>query len=236
DPAFIANKNWFSSGNPGWGVFSQGGGNFRMQMTDSKDTSLRIAGTRTNIVRDGIWHHIVVTLQVGGTRNIYLDGALNDSVPNVITGGIDTFTFTNGLGQPLAINIGEDGTGGYNDSTAVPPPAKATGGDSAIINAAIDDVGFWRRLVTPQEVAAIYNAGQQGKDFSNVGALNLGKVNVTLQGNNVNFTWTGGTGIRLQRSPSLSPTAWQDVAGTDGQSSATVAISGAGGYFRLLKP
>src|SRR6266566_2154519 len=66
-----ANKNWFASANPGWGIFAQNGGNFRVQMTDSVTTSLRIAGTRPNVVRDGSWHHIVVTLKVGGTRNIY---------------------------------------------------------------------------------------------------------------------------------------------------------------------
>src|SRR5947208_9981512 len=115
DPAIIANKNWFSSGNPGWGVFFQNGGNFRVQMTDSADTSLRIAGTRSEVIRDGNWHHIVVSLTSGGTRNIYLDGNLLSSVANVITGGIDTDSQLNGLGQPYAINIGEDGTGGYNE-------------------------------------------------------------------------------------------------------------------------
>ena len=168
DPAFIANKNWFASANPGWGIFAQNGGNFRVQMTDSVTTSLRIAGTRPNVVRDGSWHHIVVTLKVGGTRNIYFDGALNDSAANPITGGTDTDDLLNGLGLPYAVNIGEDGTGGYNDSTANPPPALPTGGDSAIYNAAIDDVGFWRRVLTDIEVSAVYSFGQLGTNLYNV--------------------------------------------------------------------
>ena len=45
DPAIIANKNWWSSGNPGWGLFFQNGGNFRVQMTDSVNTGQRIGGT-----------------------------------------------------------------------------------------------------------------------------------------------------------------------------------------------
>src|SRR5215467_198093 len=79
DPAIIANKNWYSSGNPGWGLFNQGGGNFRVQMTDSQNTANRIAGTRAEVIRDGTWHHICVALSVGGTRNIYLDGNLISS-------------------------------------------------------------------------------------------------------------------------------------------------------------
>src|SRR5262249_46303222 len=117
---------------------------------------------------DGTWHHIAVSLTVGGTRNIYLDGSLIDSVPNVLTGGIDTFDQANGLGLPFAINIGEDGTGGYNDSTANPPPALATGGDSAVYNAKVDDVGIWRRGLTDLEVANIYNFGQLGTNLYDV--------------------------------------------------------------------
>jgi len=167
DPAFIANKNWYAQANPGWGIFAQGGGNFRVQITDSQNTSLRIAGTRPNLIRDGTWHHIVVTLKVGGTRNIYLDGVLNDSVPNTITGGIDTDTLVNGEGQPYAVNIGEDGTGAYNNSSANPPPVSTTG-NSGLYNSAIDDVGIWRRVLTDLEVAAVFNFGQKGTNLFDV--------------------------------------------------------------------
>ena len=33
DPPFISNKNWNSSGNVGWGIFTQNGGNFRVNVT-----------------------------------------------------------------------------------------------------------------------------------------------------------------------------------------------------------
>ncbi|PYI83479.1 MAG: hypothetical protein DME26_14890, partial [Verrucomicrobia bacterium] len=196
DPAFFANKNWFSSANAGWGVFSQGGGNFRVQLTDSKDTSLRIAGTRPEIIRDGAWHHLVVTLQVGGSRNIYLDGVLTDTAANPITGGIDTDNLVNGSGQPFAVNIGQDGTGAYNDSTANPPPALATGGDTAIINAAIDDVGIWRRTLTPQEVQGIYIKGVASNDLTTASAGLVVKPSIAIQplgqtvspGTNVTFS------------------------------------------------
>ena len=33
DPAFLSNKDWGSSSNPGWGLFAQNGGNFRVNAT-----------------------------------------------------------------------------------------------------------------------------------------------------------------------------------------------------------
>jgi hypothetical protein len=168
DCAMIANKNWWTSGNPGFGIFFQNNGNFRVQMTDSVNTGQRIAGTRPEVIRDGNWHHIVVTLTVGGTRKIYLDGNLIDTAANTITGGVDTFDQQNGESLPFAINIGQDGTGGYNDSAPLPPPALATGGDSAVYGAKIDDVGFWKRALTDVEVANIYNFAQLGTNLFNV--------------------------------------------------------------------
>ena len=171
DPAMIANKNWWASANPGWGIFFQGGGNFRVQMTDSVNTSQRIAGTRSEIVSDGNWHLITVTFTAGVSRNIYLDGNLLESAANPITGGTDTDTLFNGLGEPFAVNIGEDGTGAYNDSVSLPPPPTA-GGDSGVINAKIDDVGFWNRPLTDVEVANIYNYAQLGTNLYNVPNVN----------------------------------------------------------------
>src|SRR5665213_1267265 len=34
DPPFISNKNWNSSGNQGWGIFTQNSGDFRVNVTD----------------------------------------------------------------------------------------------------------------------------------------------------------------------------------------------------------
>src|SRR5665213_1076102 len=34
DPPFISNKNWGSSGNQGWGIFTQNSGDFRVNVTD----------------------------------------------------------------------------------------------------------------------------------------------------------------------------------------------------------
>jgi hypothetical protein len=43
----------------------------------------------------------------------------------------------------------------------------------------------------------------------------------TVSARNLNFSWTGGAGIRLQKATSLNPANWADVADSDGASSAT---------------
>ena len=96
-------------------------------------------------------------------------------------------------------------------------------------------MGIWRRAVSAQEASAIYTAGQAGKDLSQAVAVSvsIGKLTATLSGNSLNLTWSGGPGIKLQQSPTISPANWTDVAGTLGASSASMPTTAAGAFFRL---
>src|SRR6185436_18492081 len=112
---------------------------------------------------------------------------------------------------PYNTNVGQDGTGTYTD-----------GGGVGITNALIDDVGIWRRAVTPEEAVAIYNAGNAGMDLQQVVVVvgtTLGPVQIGRVGGNVQFSWNGGPGIRLQKSTTLNAGSWNDVPGTLGSSS-----------------
>src|SRR5678816_2882610 len=80
----------------------------------------------------------------------------------------------NGTRTANAVNIGQDGRGSYTD-----------GGSMGVTNAAIDDVGIWRRVVTAQEAAAIYKAGLAGLDLEQAAAVTLGVLQVKLVGANV---------------------------------------------------
>jgi hypothetical protein len=64
----------------------------------------------------------------------------------------------------------------------------------------------------------------------------LGRLSFAVSARNLNFSWTGGTGIRLQKTTSLSPANWTDVAGTLGASSATEVIGAGSAFYRLFKP
>jgi hypothetical protein len=88
-------------------------------------------------------------------------------------------------------------------------------------------------VVTPQEVAAIYNAGLAGKDLSTVsiGSGELGELLCAASGGALTITWTD-TGVVLQQSSDLK--TWTDVAGAASPYSPTVAGTPAM-FYRLKK-
>jgi hypothetical protein len=206
DPTFISNKDWDSSSNIGWGVFAQGGGNFRVNATGTPGGSgNRLSTTSTPVIRDGTWHHVVVSFWRGQVASTYVDGVLVNTTPFTITGSVDT------LDQGFAVNIGEDGTGDY------PGP----------IEALIDEVQLWRRALTAQDVGAMYAKGSAGQEsFVNVTGL-------TPDGANIVITWAGGTGpFVVERKSALTDATWTEVLTTPNRS-ATIPRSGASGFLRV---
>ena len=176
DPAFISNKNWGSSNNRGWGIFTQGGGTARVNTTDDTGSGGKQATTAAPVVRDGNWHHLVVTWVRTNAVTVYVDGApvISGSLLNVL-GNIDT----DDLGY--AVNIGEDGTGVYTD-----------GGSAEMVNVRKDDLGIWRRAISPGEVSAIYTAGLGGTNLSKVPSIVNPYLNSSLPAN-------GDTGVAPNR-------------------------------------
>jgi hypothetical protein len=233
DLPLVGNTQWDSSGNPGWGIFSQDGGNIRVKVTGTGGS--KADTTIPNIVRGTGWHYILATFQQGGAMYVMLDGALLKTIPWTLTGSVDTSganytrTITNtDFSGPYSVNIGQEGTGWYNDKDG-----------GAITNGLIDDVAFWRRAVSPQEASAIYNAGLAGQTVDLAPTPgSLGLLTASLSGSNVNFSWIGGTGIRLQRSATgLDALNWVDVAGTLGANSYSESASAfTKAFYRLYKP
>lgn len=236
DLPFISNKDWDSSSNPGWGIFSQSAGNYRINVTGPNQGNDKFSQTDTpEITKDGNWHHIAVSFQrapFGSSAFVYgyLDGVLVTKHPMNTAGTIDTFglPFSNHQGVSdstniaFAVNIGQDGTGVYTDN-----------GSASDINARIDDLGIWRRAITANEVKGIYNQGLAGKDLSQAfGLLNLF---AQVSGGNLLLSWNGAANLKLQSSSALGAGAvWTDVPGTLGASSASVAISPGAKFFRIV--
>ena len=66
-----------------------------------------------------------------------------------------------------------------------------------------------------------------------LGFLSIGAV---IDGS-ATLSWEGGTGIRLQTRTDTIGSEWQDVAGTEDQTSATVTVGDATQqFFRLIGP
>lgn len=55
-------------------------------------------------------------------------------------------------------------------------------------------------------------------------------------GNQIQLSWKGGPGTRLQRSRSLESPVWQDVPNTEGQHQIELPLTDAACFFRLIKP
>jgi hypothetical protein len=239
DPPFISNKDWASSGNPGWGIFTQGDGTFRVNLTGPASNP-RFSVTPSKVLRDGTWHNLVVSVarapsSQSGIVNCYVDSVLVNSSVNVTPGSIDTadnaFTYDShlpGVSTPVptvqttwAVNIGQDGTGVYYDN-----------GSSRNINAHIDDVGIWRRALTGGEAKGLYNAGLSGKDLSQ--AIAVEKLAIAQSGGNVIINWAGNPALKLQKATVITG-PWSDVSGTLGASTATIPITGSASFFRLTQ-
>jgi hypothetical protein len=250
DLPFISNKDWNSSSDVGWGVFSQSGGNYRINVTGPNMGEDKFSQTDTpDTLKDGNWHHVLVSFQrapYGSSAFVYgyLDGVLVSKHSMGTVGDIDTIDldFTNeqgpnsyipGLTGELpdnqiswAVNIGQDGTGVYHDQ-----------GSAHDIDAKIDDVGIWLRALTANEDKGIYLAGLAGQDLTTaVSATVAATISGSGSGGSLVLTWQGSPGVELETTPTLSPPAWTLVNGTLGASTASIPLnSSSAAFFRLVK-
>jgi hypothetical protein len=130
DLPFIGNAQ-AAIGHPGWCFVPESGG--WVWSLDAGPVNAEDAGPAASI-NDGNWHHLVFTFSRSSSAMTYLDGQFVDQKTITQIGDVDT---------GFNINIGQDSTGtwAYNGS------------------ADIDDMGIWRRALTPLEISGIYVAG-----------------------------------------------------------------------------
>jgi hypothetical protein len=190
DLPFISNKDWNSSDNVGWGVFSQNAGNLRINATGTPGgPANKMNTTATPNLRDGNWHNVVTTFWRGKAASTYVDGALANSTPLAIVGSVDA---------GLETNLGQDGTGLYTDGGAVR------------ITARIDDVALWRRALSAQEVRRIFSAAG---DLTTLSPALFKITKIEYANGLVRITVTGATvGAKLQERIGFQPgTKWEDL-------------------------
>lgn len=149
DIPWLSNKDWLSSGELGWVLASQEGGSLiRVNFRSHYEAKIDYKGGGSANWGDGQWHHYVVTWTRGDGGTVYQDGALVAYSPFPSASVVITYPYP----ATYAVNILQDGTGSYTD----------TDGGANWDKAAIDDLGIWRRALTPDEVITIYNMGVQG--------------------------------------------------------------------------
>lgn len=154
-------------------------------------------------INNGEWHHLVHTFDRAGKGITYLDGEEIDSRPDTGSGDLDT-------GDPA--NIGQDPTGQYPE----------TG------EADLDDIGIWRRVLTPFEAWSIYHVGKvYGSSFDSTN----GPVKITVRpqaDGSTELVWSTGV---LQSAASLDG-PWSNVAGAT-QAPFTINAAGDGAFYRV---
>lgn len=234
DLPFISNKDWNRSHNSGWAISAQSAGTFRVNFTGPNQGADMFSTAQTPVVRNGAWHHIAVSvLRVPPPQSafvyVYADGALVSKSPMSLAGTIDTlglpFTYASPIstGQTnWALNLGQDGTGVYYDM-----------GGAYNLAAKLDDLGIWRRALTPEEAKGIYTVGLESRDLTQTPEYS--NLRLSLSGGNVFLAWAGSPTVKLQTTPTLNPPAWTDVPATLGQSSAGVQLTASGAFFRLAR-
>lgn len=169
---------------PGW-VFSEDGDKIEWTLTSTGGNPQVIADPvpGSPIITDGAWHNVVFTFdRVLNIAITYVDGVQVDSRSIAGMGSFNT-------GQGIA--LGNDPTGGY-----IWDP----------VTYQIDDVGIWRRALTPGQATGIYAASQNSQSFDVVGP---GSLTLKRTGGILEFIWQQGT---LQSADSPSG-AWVDVVG-----------------------
>lgn len=177
DPAILGNKNWDSGNNTGYVLGVQGNSNFEWNYREEAPNTRKDFDSTINFT-DGQWHHVVFSVQRGELARTFVNGLQVDVQPIVNAGNPPT-----SIDTLLAVNIGQDGTGNYS---------------SLVTNALIDDVGFWRRALSPQEAQAIYNASffNQTLDQAAVGGP-VAPPQITGQPTNVVATVGGSAGFTV---------------------------------------
>jgi hypothetical protein len=125
----------------------------------------------------------------------------------------------------FAVNIGQDGTGHYTD------------GGSSSLDALIDDVAIWRRVVTPDEAGKIFLRGQSGQDLLGNGGHVDSPVTFTastITGNTIALTWQGAGTFQLQKKAALTDATWTNVGAPTSAGTVTDTVGTSGNAFYRL--
>jgi hypothetical protein len=94
----------------------------------------------------------------------------------------------------------------------------------------LSSVAFIDRAMTPAEIQTLGAPSDLG-----IFIQTLPPLSIARSGNDLQLTWRGSPGIRLQKSTTLTPSAWQDVPGTTGANSFTESLVGNASFYRLTR-
>lgn len=95
---------------------------------------------------DDGWHHLLVTVERGTPFSVYLDGVLQTAALQIAGGGAVQFDVDSPLMAVDGLRIGGDQ---YDNAAS----------SSRFFHGLIDELAIWDRVLTPSEIAFLYNNG-----------------------------------------------------------------------------
>jgi len=150
---------------------------------------------------NGAWHHLAFSAD-GAQLRLYVDGQQ--------AGSIDYLARINAPDIPY-ISIGAR----LNLDTSDPPVLGPETANPNWMVGLLDDIGLWTRALTADEVAKIYQAGQQGQALNTVvitPPVQVEFTGITVgAGGAITLTWTGGGTLQVRSD--LGSGQWQDLTG-----------------------
>jgi hypothetical protein len=161
-------------------------GSWAVSLYGNSGTGARFYG-EVGSINDGEWHHLVYVLDRKSQVSIYQDGILARAYK---ISGTSTAAATD-IDTGLPATIGQDPTGLYQETGA----------------GEMDDLGVWRRALTPLEAASIYTAGANGQSFADLPPVGSANLRITTSGSTVQILWDQGT---LQQANAITG-PWVDV-------------------------
>jgi hypothetical protein len=161
DPAFLGNKDWSSGDNVGWVIAAGDNGRLQWNYTENANQSRKDYDGPGSLFGNPVWHQVAVTFERTVRAITYVDGMAVST--NSIGPG------TKYIDSGLPTNVGNDGTGDYPTgygfwTNVLNDPASGLN---------MDEVALWNRLLTAQEICAIYNVGLDGRDLGSIASPNL---------------------------------------------------------------
>jgi hypothetical protein len=156
DGAILGNKDWDSGGNIGWLI---------VPSRTSFLNSTADGGPRRDLgsfnTANGVWHHVVAVFnRDANTIQTFIDGHPTDST-GLSRSGWESLTPTSFT--PNDTLVGSSGNGRWSGT------------------ATVDDLGLWNRLLSPDEILAIYAEGLKGNPLTQAVAGAAIKSGVSAQ-------------------------------------------------------
>ncbi len=217
DPVFLSNKDWSSPDNVGWVVATGDDGRLQWNYTENSSQTRKDYDGPGGVFGNSTWHHVAITFRRTFSAVTYLDGVPVST--NSIGGGGKL------IDSGLPTNIGNDGTGGYPSAYGYWTNALANPDNGLHM----DDVGIWNRLLTAQEICAMYNLGLSGEDLESVASTDLTvTARPRIAQSPVSLVVNAGSNATFSATATGSTLAYQwyaDGVAVSGGTSATLTLS-----------